>query len=161
MSLNGIDKELILSILCRDQSQFTGTEEDSRDGQAAEVEVNFISGETTYQVMDALKVMGLDIHQIVNIISELWAIGNIDAAYLLLVLCYIVSEVELPEGAFPPLTATDLVLSCDEHEGFFYRPVSADRHICPHQLHLHPGYLLGTLPRICQERREHAWRYFA
>lgn len=111
MSLNGIDKELILSILCRDQSQFTGTEEDSRDGQAAEVEVNFISGETTYQVMDALKVMGLDIHQIVNIISELWAIGNIDAAYLLLVLCYIVSEVELPEGAFPPLTATDLVLS--------------------------------------------------
>ena len=111
MSLNGIDKELILSILCRDQSQFTGTEEDSRDGQAAEVEVNFISGETTYQVMDALKVMGLDIHQIVNIISELWAIGNIDAAYLLLVLCYIVSEVEMPEGAFPPLTATDLVLS--------------------------------------------------
>ena len=111
MSLNGIDKELILSILCRDQSQFTGTEEDSRDGQAAEVKVNFISGETTYQVMDALKVMGLDIHQIVNIISELWAIGNIDAAYLLLVLCYIVSEVEMPEGAFPPLTATDLVLS--------------------------------------------------
>lgn len=111
MSLNGIDKELILSILCRNQSLFTGTEEDSRDGQAAEVEVNFISGETTYQVMDALKVMGLDIHQIVNIISELWAIGNIDAAYLLLVLCYIVSEVELPEGAFPPLTATDLVLS--------------------------------------------------
>ena len=112
MSLNGIDKELILSILCRDQSQFSGTEEeDNRDQQAAEVEVNFISGETTYQVMDALKVMGLDIHQIVNIISELWAIGNIDAAYLLLVLCYIVSEVELPEGAFPPLTATDLVLS--------------------------------------------------
>lgn len=111
MSLNGIDKELILSILCRDQSQFTGTEEDGRDEQAAEVEVNFISGETTYQVMDALKYMGLDIHQIVNIISELWAIGNIDAAYLLLVLCYIVSEVQLPEGAFPPLTATDLVLS--------------------------------------------------
>lgn len=111
MSLNGIDKELILSILCRDQSQFTGTEEDGRDGQAAVVEVSFISGETTYQVMNALKVMGLDIHQIVNIISELWAIGNIDAAYLLLVLCYIVSEVELPEGALPPLTATDLVLS--------------------------------------------------
>lgn len=112
MSLNGIDKELILSILCRDQSQFTGTEgEDGHDHQASEVEVAFISGETTYQVMDALKVMGLDIHQIVNIISELWAIGNIDAAYLLLVLCYIVSEVELPEGALPPLTATDLVLS--------------------------------------------------
>lgn len=112
MSLNGIDKELILSILCRDQSQFTGTkEEDDHNQQATEVEVNFISGETTYQVMDALKDMGMDIHQIVNIISELWAIGNIDAAYLLLVLCYIVSEVELPEGAFPPLTATDLVLS--------------------------------------------------
>lgn len=112
MSLNGIDKELILSILCRDQSQFTGTkEEDGHNRQAAEVEVNFISGETTYQVMDALKYMGMDIRQIVNIISELWAIGNIDAAYLLLVLCYIVSEVELPEGAFPPLTATDLVLS--------------------------------------------------
>ena len=111
MSLNGIDKELILSILCRDQSQFTGTEEDDRDEQAVEVEVNFISGETTYQVMDTLKDMDVDIHQIASIICELWTIGNIDAAYLLLVLCYIVSEVELPEGALPPLTATDLVLS--------------------------------------------------
>ena len=112
MSLNGIDKELILSILCRDQSQFTGTErEDDHDHQASEVEVAFISGETTYQLMDTLKCMGVDIRQIASIICELWTIGNIDAAYLLLVLCYIVSEVELPEGALPPLTATDLVES--------------------------------------------------
>lgn len=112
MSLNGIDKELILSILCRDQSQFTGTGgEDGHDHQASEVEVAFISGKTTYQLMDTLKGMGVDIHQIASIICELWTIGNIDAAYLLLVLCYIVSEVELPEGALPPLTATDLVES--------------------------------------------------
>ena len=103
MSLNGIDKELILSILCRDQSQFTGTEgEDGHDHQVSEVEVAFISGETTYQLMDTLKCMGVDIHQIASIICELWTIGNIDAAYLLLVLCYIVSEVELcPKAPFP------------------------------------------------------------
>ena len=112
MLLSGIDKELILATLCGDRPLPRNSGETAKpDEPLTDLEVRHLSGDIIYQVMDSLKNGGVNVRMVANTIGEFWKNENHDAAYLLLVLCYMISDTELPEDALPPIAFADAVES--------------------------------------------------
>lgn len=112
MLLSGIDKELILATLCGDRPLPRNSGETAKsDAPLTDLEVRHLSGDIIYQVMDSLRNGGVDVRKIANTIGDFWKNENHDAAYLLLVLCYMISDIELPEDALPPIAFADAVES--------------------------------------------------
>lgn len=112
MILNGIDKELILSLICGGRVQAM----DEPDAAAplpeeATVEAEFYSGATTYAMMDELNTRGIDVSLVHRAIADLWSKGDYITVYLLLLMCYMVSEVDMPLRGIPSLGSPEAVLS--------------------------------------------------
>ena len=114
MNLNGLDKEVILSMICgsRQEEANEHTVVSVTSEKLVQQDIDYLSGETTFEMMDELRNRNIDVTQITESIRELWQNENHDAAYLLLVLCYIVSEVNLPSNAIPSLSDADAVEIC-------------------------------------------------